>query len=252
MTPPSTLVLAVGGSPYQLRADRLGLHRRLHRPLGGGQPGTLGASCAAGGGAGADGVGGTAGGDAPLLPALGTLTGAGWTPSPGGRGAAGTRAQGGGGGGARTGAGGGGGSGGCGGTGGDGGGGGGGASAALLIVASKVSISATRLTGGPAGAGGSGAAGQLGQPPGGGGGGATVSAGFDGCAGGQGGSGGQGGAGGGGAGGTATAVLTKAGATFVKDDASTLTPGAPGAKGKGAGASNDGLAAPVAPTLEIP
>ncbi len=165
--------------------------------------------------------------DAPAPANVGTLTEAGWQPTPAAAGADGSPGQGGGGGGGRAGGGGGGGCGSCGGTGGKGGSGGG-ASIALATVESNVVLAECTLLTQKAGNGGAGAAGGQPGATGGTGGGTGFA---NGCPGGDGGKGGRGGAGAGGAGGVSAAVVYK-GAKPVVESSSVAT-GDKGQKGAG-------------------
>jgi hypothetical protein len=189
--------------------------------------GTGGANSCGNGDPGANGAGGAAGAPATKL---GSLTGSGWAPSPGGAGGSGNPGQGGGGGGGKSTAkvgGTGGGAGGCGGAGGPGGGGGG-ASIALACVASMVSLDSCVLTAKSGGQGGKGADAQVGQA-----GGPSPTNGSA-CFGGYGGNGAGGSGGAGGTGGLSACVVYMGSAPAGSPACTLGSAGMPGAGGKGA------------------
>jgi hypothetical protein len=187
-----------------------------------------GVSLCSGGHAGADGSARKSGGASV---AAGSLTGNGYSPSPGREGEAGNPGGGGGGGGGGlTDGAGAGGCGGCGGSGGLGGKGGGG-SIGIAAYKTAVKLEACRVQ---TKAGGTGSAGGTGEA-GGGGGGGTVGA----CSGGRGGNGAGGGGGGGGSGGISVGIV-HVGKAPEYDGTTDIKPGAKGSPGGGGGGGNGG------------
>ncbi len=224
--------MSLGGAGGATGVD--GLPGAPGKPNGGTFAGCAGANQSGGGGAGGE----------THLPAsgaqrFGVLTSDGWTSEPGTSGLAGPPGQGGGGGSTAEPSTGGssGGAGGCGGAGGGGGKGGGG-SFGVIVIDSVVTLRASSIDTKTGGAGGAGSVGQGGQSMGGAGGHSQISGVCDGGSG----SGGNGAAGGGGAGGVSIGVFYKGPAPDVDADTQgNIKAGNAGAKGKGAGAGNDGV-----------